>query len=278
MAHDDYLEWQYDLRARHPNHNQVKATSHLRSEGVRSRLPVLYNLPCGSGPNARFDMIPGRNTSEYQPVMVFIHGGFWRSGDKSEVAFLAEPFHQHGITTVLLNYSLAPTVGLREIICELRDSLADISRQARLLGLDPDAMVVGGHSAGGHLAAMMAVTDWTKLDHLHLTIKASFGLSGLYDPSPLARTSFQSVLALPDNCTDLVARPTGINRQALDLVACGSLESKELKAQSQRYAKAVLAKQGIDPMFWVKDRDHYDILHELGDADSLLFRRVLDLF
>lgn len=278
MAYDAYLESQYDLRARHSNHHQVKALSHLRSEHVRSRLPILSNLPCGSAPGARFDVIPGLDSADRQPVLMFIHGGFWRSGDKSDLAFLAEPFHQHGISTVLLNYSLAPTVSLHEIICEVRASFVDIVRQTEQLGLDPDAIVVGGHSAGGHLAAMVVATAWAELGLVRSPIKASFGISGLYDPSPLAKTSFQRVLALPDGNLDLIARPNGNEQDGLNLVACGSLETRELRVQSQRYAASVRAARGFDPMFLVEDKNHYDILHELADVKSALFRRVLGLF
>ncbi|MEX1056573.1 MAG: hypothetical protein WED11_02480, partial [Natronospirillum sp.] len=83
MRQDVYLESQYDLRARHPGHQQVKANSHRHSEWVRAQLPMHQNLLCGAAPAARFDVIPGRGSLGNQPAVVFIHGGFWRSGDKS---------------------------------------------------------------------------------------------------------------------------------------------------------------------------------------------------
>lgn len=237
------------------------------------------NLICGPASDARFDVIPGNGAPKNQPAVVFIHGGFWRSGDKSDCAFIAEPFYRHGISTVLLNYSLAPAVSLDSIIQEVRASFVEITQQACRLGLDPGAVVLGGHSAGGHLAAMIASTDWADFSLSQSPIKASFGISGLYDPRPLAQTSFQRLLALPTHQSEhLVAKPTVAAEQGLNLVACGTQETAEMQAQTRRYAEQFQMPFNRDPLFWVEASDHYSILHALADADSGLFRRVLGLF
>lgn len=277
MQLNAYLEGQYDLRAQHPGHHKIKAYAHRRSEWVRSQLPLQPDLSCGTASAARFDVVPGRGVLVNQPAMIFIHGGFWRSGDKGECTFLAEPFYCQGIATVLLNYSLAPSVSLSEIIREVRSSFVAIVQQARQLGLDPGALVLGGHSAGGHLAAMIEMTDWSEYGFSQAPVQASFGISGLYDPRPLARTSFQHILALPADGGHLVALPS-VALPGLDLVACGTLETDELRAQTRRYADAARNALDIDPLLWVDGRDHYAILNELADENSELFRRVLGLF
>lgn len=280
VAVDAYLESQYNLRLQHPAHHHVKASSHRRSEWVREHLPMQQDLICGTAAASRFDVIPGNGDPVNQPAVVFIHGGFWRSGDKSECAFLAQPFHRHGISTVLLNYSLAPATSLEDIIHEVRSSFFNILGQMQRLGMDPGSIVVGGHSAGGHLAAMVASTVWSDYGLSQSPIKASFGLSGLYDPRPLARTSFQPILALPAASAHLVARPTGTDAevQGLDLVACGTKETAELQAQTRRYAEQVRTARNRDSLFWVEGIDHYSILPELAELESGLFRRVLGLF
>jgi arylformamidase len=275
---NSYLENQYNLRAQHPEHYKVKEESRVRSDKVRETLPMKHDLRCGASERARFDLVLGKNLQKHQPAMIFIHGGFWRSGDKRDFAFLAEPFHDNGVATVLLNYSLAPATSLAAIIKEVRTSVINIMAQAPELGLDPDRVIIGGHSAGGHLAAMVESTDWTEFGIAHSPVYASFGISGLYDPRPLLRTSFQPILSLPENSNHLVAKSSKAAMHGLDLVACGSDETEELKSQSRRYANDVHMCLNYDPLHWEPQKDHYSILLALANAQSVLFRRVLSLF
>lgn len=273
-----YLESQYNLREQHPNHLVIKAEYKRRNEMIRKTLPIKCNLSCGANKNTIFDLISGVGKQSLQPAVIFIHGGFWRSGDKQECSFIANSFAQHGIATVLLNYSLAPDLSLKSIIREIRTSVINITAQALQLGLDPKRIILGGHSAGGHLAAMVESTNWDIFNIPKSPLYASFGISGLYNPQPLSQTSFQKILALPDDCNCLVARPLKATKQGLDLVACGSDETQELKMQSQRYADKVKNNLDYDPIFWVQQRNHYSVLLDLADNKSALFRRVLRIF
>lgn len=272
-----YLERQYDLRAQHPDHYKVKEQLQMFSDQVRMRLPVRQGIRCGAAEKAVFDLIPGQGQLNNQPALIFIHGGFWRSGDKRDCAFLAQSFHQQGVATILLNYSLAPAVSLTEIVKEVRGSVASIALQAPELGLDPERIVLGGHSAGGHLAAMVESTDWAEFGRAQSPVCASFGISGLYDPRPLSQTRFQQVLALSDDIHNLVATPSTSSMKGLDLVACGTEETDELKSQSKRYANAVNKFLELDPLFWIQDRDHYSVLLDLADVGTPLCRRVCSL-
>jgi len=273
-----YLESQYNLRMQHPEHHKIKAESQERSDWVRKKLPMRHDISCGASKNATFDLIHGKGQRYNQPVVIFIHGGFWRSGDKQDCAFIGESFYQHGVATVLLNYSLAPASSLAAIIKEVRISVANIVAQAPELGLDSERIILGGHSAGGHLAAMVESTDWTQFNQLMSPVSASFGVSGLYDPRPLSQTSFQQILALPEDGDHLVAKPSKAGSQGLDLVACGLEETQELQSQSKRYADDINMYLNYNPMYWSKQRDHYSILLDLADVQSDLFRRIMSLF
>lgn len=277
MKGDSYLESQYDLRARHPDHRLVKAETKARSDWVREHLEVREDISCQNDSTGLFDLIPGHGRLDGQPAVIFIHGGFWRSGDKRDCAFLARPFHDQGVATILLNYPLAPSVRLDQIIKEVRASVAHIVRRAPGLGLDSDHIILGGHSAGGHLAAMVEATHWSTFGWTTSPIKASFGISGLYDPRPLSRTSFQQVLELPEKNDHLVATPSNTPKQGLALVACGTEETMELQYQSQKYSDQVKACLGYNPLRWVDGKDHYSVMLDLSDADSPLFQRVLGL-
>jgi acetyl esterase/lipase len=97
------------------------------------------------------------------PVLIFWHGGAWCSGCKDKVLSIfgydniAESFAQRGIVVVVPNYRLSPAVKHPEHIRDAAHAFAWTSKHIADYGGDPDHIFVGGHSAGGHLASLLAV-------------------------------------------------------------------------------------------------------------------------
>ena len=106
----------------------------------------------------RLDYFPTRQDAA--PLLVFIHGGYWRSLDKSDFSWLAPPFVQHGVALALPNYGLAPATPIEDIVRQQLKALAWLYRNGDRLGFDPERIVVVGHSAGAHLTAMMMAALW----------------------------------------------------------------------------------------------------------------------
>jgi arylformamidase len=135
------------------------------------------------------------------PVMVFIHGGYWRSLDKADHSFVAPPFVAQGACVVVINYALCPAVTVPDIALQTARALAWVARHIAAFGGDPARISVVGHSAGGHLAAMMLACDWSSLGadlppHL---VRQAVSISGLFDLAPIQQTPFlQSSLQLTD--------------------------------------------------------------------------------
>ena len=94
------------------------------------------------------------------PVHVFVHGGYWRSLDKEHFSFVARGLQPAGVLVAVVNYALIPTVDMDELVRQVRASVAWLHRNVAALGGDPDNITVSGHSAGGHLTAMLLSTDW----------------------------------------------------------------------------------------------------------------------
>jgi arylformamidase len=168
--------------------------------------------------------------AKHWPVIVFIHGGYWRSLDKSDFSFVAKGFNAKGLGVVVTNYDLCPTVTMDSIALQQAQALKWVAFNIAQLGGDPTRIHVVGHSAGGHLAAMLATCDWTKVDKNlpENLVKSATSLSGLFELSTLQKTpTLQSDLRLTDeqvvNCSPAYFAPPSCPIYAF----CGADESDE---------------------------------------------------
>src|SRR5690606_20876912 len=130
------------------------------------------------------------------PVHVFIHGGYWRAHRKEDYRFVARAGRAAGAATAVIEYDLAPQVTLDEIVEQVRRAVLWIRAHARAWNGDAARLVISGHSAGGHLAAMMALTDWTARGAPAGTVHGCLALSGVFDLDPITRTSINDDLRL----------------------------------------------------------------------------------
>ena len=153
------------------------------------------DIAYGDGPNETLDIFPAKKANA--PVVVFIHGGYWRSLDKSDHSFVAPPLHDMGACVVVVNYALCPgtpkqPVTIPDIALQMTHALAWVWRNIAQYGGNPKDVVVAGHSAGGHLAAMLLACDWKSVDKTLPAhwIQKALSISGLYDLTPLRKTPF----------------------------------------------------------------------------------------
>ena len=93
------------------------------------------------------------------PVVLFIHGGSWTSGNKNIYTFIGRRLAKQGVVAVLINYRLAPAVHVPEQAADCARALAWTVANIKQHGGDPARVFVMGHSAGGGLAALLATDD-----------------------------------------------------------------------------------------------------------------------
>ncbi|MEJ8854111.1 alpha/beta hydrolase [Variovorax robiniae] len=202
--HDDpaWLDRMYDNRARVPGHPAYFARWAEFSARVRAAQPEGVDLRYGDGANETLDVF--RAADANAPVLVFIHGGYWRALDKRDHSFLAPVFNKRGVCVVVPNYALCPgaveqPVTIPDIALQMVKALAWTSRHIAEHGGDPARITIVGHSAGGHLAAMLLGCDWKALGLPVLTVRNALSLSGLYELLPLMHTpSLQISLRLTE--------------------------------------------------------------------------------
>jgi arylformamidase len=178
----NYLDNQYNNRLRVPDF----LTRHVQgwqsnSTQVRARQSCVLDVAYGQTSAELLDIFPAGGT--HQPVLVFIHGGYWRSLDKADHSFVAPAFTQTGACVVIPNYALCganSTVTMEDIFLQLVRSLAWVYRHIDQFGGDPANITVVGHSAGGHLAAMLLACRWHKFaaDLPAQLVRSAMGISG----------------------------------------------------------------------------------------------------
>jgi len=273
----EWFDAQYNNRAPIPDHLQILAEWADRSAAARATLPARLDIAYGSDPGERLDVFP--TAAARAPVLVYIHGGYWRALDKRDASFIAPPFVAAGALVVVTNYALCPAASIDEIVRQQRAALAWVWRQAAAHGGDPERIVVAGHSAGGHLAAMMLATDWPGVDPALPAdlVKGALSLSGVFELEPLRHAPFLA----PDLKLDAAAAerlsPTALPAPKRPLFALvGGDESEEFLRQNARIAE-VWGAAAVPVCEAVPGRHHMSVLRELAEPGSRPHRLALQL-
>lgn len=274
----DWYDAQYNNRARIPEHPAILRHWAEASARALRRPDWLLDRAYGDDASERLDILAPAGGDA--PVLVYIHGGYWRALDKRDHAFVAPPLVDAGAMVVMLNYALCPAVGIEHIALQLVRALAWVHRHAAAYGGDPRRIVVAGHSAGGHLATMLLACDWTAAaaDLPADLVKSALSISGLYDLEPLRHAPF-----LAPDLHLTAASALRLSPAMMPAPARGSLvtvvggdESEEFHRQAQLIAKAwgprVVTASESEP-----GRNHMNVLNELASSHSRTRRRALEL-
>ena len=272
-----WFDVQYDNRARIPEHPAI--LRHWYDESVRARAahPEMVEHAYGADATERLDVFPAKAAGA--PVLVYIHGGYWRALGKRDQSFIAPPFVAAGAMVVLPGYALCPAVGIEHIALQMVQALAWVHRHAAAHGGDPHRIVVAGHSAGGHLATMLLACDWRAVapDLPAGLVGAALPISGLYDLEPLRHAPF---LAPDLKLTAASARRLSpafmpAPRGVLATVVGGD-ESEEFLRQADLIATA-WGPRTVTRTERVPQRNHLSVLQELADPGSRTHRLALRL-
>jgi len=261
------LDAAYDNRAAVPNIVEIRAGWDERSARLRREHPEHLDLCYGDSPRERLDLF--LTADPRAPTVAFIHGGYWQivNSDKENYAFIAEGLLSNGINVAMIEYTLAPAARLDRIVGEVRHAIAWLAQHLGDYDADPARLYVSGHSAGGHLTAMVMPLR---------VVRGGLAISGLYDLEPIRLNYLNEKLGLD-------AAEAARNSPLLDfppmagelIVAYGTRELPELCRQSIDYAQAWVERGLAGHLLPIDGADHFTVLESLARPDGELMQALL---
>ncbi len=270
------IDLEYNPRFIVENTDELIQSYFTESQRVLREYSNRSAVAYGPTPSETLDIFPAEKFCS--PIHIFFHGGYWHSLTSRDFAFVAEGLVRNGITTVLVNYALCPSVNIDEIVRQSRAAAAWTYRNAENFGGNPEQISVSGHSAGGHLTGMLLSTDWEKnYDLPPNLIKGFLPVSGLFDLKPFPFSWLQPKLLLT---SEQVLRNSPVFLKPVYtphvLVAVGADESHEFQRQSKNYT-IFLQKHGVPAEYLsMPGKNHFNIIHDfLGDGGPLC-KKILE--
>lgn len=201
-----------------------------------------------------------------RPVLVFVHGGSWRSGMPGSYDFIARAFVERGFVVALAGYRLGPEGRYPAMLEDTARAVALVRREAARFGADPDRIVLAGHSAGAYNAAMIALERrWLENEGVPPeAIKGVIGLAGPYDFYPFDSES--TVAAFGHAADPVSTQPVAHARaDAPPMLLIHGERDTLVKPRNSRALAAALNEVGasVETVFY-PDMNHNDPLIALA--------------
>lgn len=271
MADVTDLERQYNNRKAVPEHGEIAAQWDADAAAYREAVGGELDIPYGGSERTRFDFFPAEGATGSEPLIAYIHGGFWRSRDRKTYSHIAAAFNPRGLSVAIPSYDHCPHVSVLDIIGQMRGFLAVLWEKT---GQYP---AVVGNSAGAHLAGAMFATDWSAVSGVpDDLVRCAYGLSGIYDLQPCCEISVNEDLKLTPESA-IAASPIfwPLPAHARDYVAAvGSVETGEFRRQSRGLADTWSRAGARAEYTEIADANHFTIVNALTAPGSPMADRV----
>ncbi len=260
------LDAAYRQEVYQPHLDTINARIAALSFEFRLRRGYPERATYGEHPDEGMDIY--RAAAERAPVFVFVHGGTWRYGNAGDSGFEAEMFLDRGAHFVALDFSsvLDASNDLGVLADQVRRGIAWVVRNARSFGGDPERVYIGGHSSGGHLAAVVLTTDWTEFGLPLDAVKGGLLMSGMYDMEPVRLSYRSNYIAFTDATEEAMSPQRHLERINVPVVVSyGTLETPEFQRQAEDFAAALEAAGKPVELVVGRDYFHQDMWETLGN-------------
>ncbi len=259
-----------NLRLRHPDYQKFLDINEDESIRVKNDYINYLDQNYGKAALQTLDIFPSNVRDS--PILIFIHGGYWRALDKKSYSFVAAPFVKNNFTVCIVNYRLIPVVNMEMVLDDVKSAVNWIQEKASQYNGNPNAIVLSGHSAGGHLALMTYLMN----ESLRPCIRAICSLSGIFDLNAIKNSYLNEVLNLNENDVDTFS----VSNKDLSVLECptllsvGSAETAFFIDQSRSLYTKNKTKAPIE-YYEYEQLNHYQIVHKLEREDNPLTQFII---
>jgi len=270
------LDAQYDVENAVTNFADYIADYQQSSQDARKLLKNRKVIAYGPTQMERLTIYPANEPEA--PVVIFIHGGYWKMGIGDDYDFIALGPSKAGFTVVVVTYGLAPVVTIPEMVRQVRAAIAWTAKNIGAFNGEPSGIFLAGHSAGAHLAAMCASTDCADYGLPQDTIKGILAVSGLYDLLPVSQTFVQGSLRISAEQILSSSPARQIYASHIPMtIAWGSHETVAFQNQSSDYLQSWIMAGNQGKSLIVENANHFSILESFKDPDGLMTGALLAL-
>ncbi len=178
------------------NLSACSATTVLNNLEPRWNVTATRDLAYAPGPRHDLDIYVPHNPAPHRPVVVFIYGGGWDTGEKSQYRFVGSALASHGYLVIIPNYRIYPEAHYPDFLQDSAQAVRWAKDHAAGYGADPNQLFLMGHSAGAYNAAMLAIDPrWLAAVGMdpHRDLKGFVGLAGPYDFLPLESDELKAI-------------------------------------------------------------------------------------
>jgi arylformamidase len=262
------LDAQYTGRGRIPDYDTYLPRWTADSLAVRAARRCLLDVPYGDSVHETLDVfLPDEPRGA--PLHLFFHGGYWQSLSSKEFAFAAPAFVDAGAIWIAVDYALCPAVTMSELARQCRAAAAFAWTHARDWGGERDRLFVAGHSAGGHITALLLATEWRHFGAglPRDLVKGGLAISGLYDLEPIRLSYVNRKLRMDEAEAHALSPiqhvPDRANRLA---VAVGGDESAEFHRQQADFAARWRARTRPLEIVDLPGLNHFSVMDDYANG------------
>ena len=247
------------------------------SERARASLDCYLDVPYGTTEPEKLDIFGAQGKS--RGLLMYIHGGYWRSLDKKCFSFVAPALVKTGITVAVPDYALCPTVQVEDIVMQMVQACAWLYRNGGNFGVPANRLYLCGHSAGGHLAAMMLSCRWPSYspDLPKKVVSAAMSISGLYDLTEIVKVPSVNCDVRLDERSALKVSPAFLPpaTDAPLYTAVGGDENEGFHMQNRLIGERWGRVRQADIL--CPGANHFTVLDQLSNPESSLFKSLLKM-
>ncbi|CAH1271348.1 AFMID [Branchiostoma lanceolatum] len=279
------LEYQYSpSRWSHRFDAEAVVQDHVRvvqteTDKARAQLQCELDVPYGDREGDKLDIYKPDNCRSDAPIFVYIHGGYWQFLSKDQSGFTAIPLTAAGVMVVAVGYDIAPKGTIDVMVDQVRRAVSFLSEKFP----SSSGLYICGHSAGGHLGAMVLSSDWSKVrDGRVPAIKGAFLVSGVFDLTPLVKTYVNEPLKMTEedarrNSPCLFSAAVVKNHPKCKvLVVFGEHDAPEFHRQSKEYTEQLKGLGMEVSCVEIPDTDHFNVVHNLAEEHYQLTKMVIE--